>query len=181
MRNFIKVFCLLSTATLFLNSCMSSMGVSSVSGGSLEDEVKIYSYHSKDKKDAIELVCLPSNYNDDFITVYLWNNTNERVYIEWENARCEFGKVIFSDDRRITMNNAKSDEAISPHSSSLTRKITSMNNIGSDYIRPLFSIKNIKKGIDENINLKIPIKFADGSIEEYEFNIRLYWKAETLN
>lgn len=181
MRKFIKVFCLLSTATLFLNSCMSQMGVSNVSGGSLEDEVKNSSYHSEDKKEAIELVCLPSKYDENFITVFFWNNTNERVYIEWENARCNSGKVIFGDDRRITMNNAKADEAISPHSTSLTREITSMDNIGSNYLMPLFSIKNIQKGTDGNIYLKIPVKFADGSVEEYRFNIRLYWKSETLN
>lgn len=45
---------------------------------------------------------------------------------------------------------------------------------------PLFSIKNIQNGTDENIYLKIPVRFADGSVEEYRFKIRLYWKTETL-
>lgn len=172
----IKVFCLLLTAILFLNSCMSLL---EIGRGTVKDEVSISSYHSEDKKKAVELVYLPSAYSENFLTVYLWNNTSERIYIEWENARCEYGKVIFGDDRRITMNNAKADEAISPHSQSLKRDVTSMDKVGSDYISPLFRTSNLKQGIDENINLKIPVRFADGKVEEYCFNIRLYWQAET--
>ena len=47
----IKVFCLLLTAILFLNSCMSLL---EIGRGTVKDEVSISSYHSEDKKKALE-------------------------------------------------------------------------------------------------------------------------------
>ena len=107
-------------------------------------------------------------------------NTDERIFIEWENARCQSGKVVFGDDRRITMNNAKADEAISANSHSLTKEVTSADNIMSDDIIPLFRTKYLQDGIDKYVKIKIPVRFADGTVEEYDFYVRLYWEPETL-
>lgn len=172
----IKVLCLLFIAPLFLNGCALLFDIGGNSG-SIKNEITLSSLHSEGKKNAITLLCYASSYSEEFLAIYIKNETNERIFIEWENARCDGGKIVFSDDRRITMNNPKVDEAVSANSESLRREITSLNHIGSDYIVPLFRTKSLKEGIDDIVSLKIPIKFVDGKVEEYTFNVRLYWEA----
>ncbi len=161
-------------APLFFNSCALLLGTGG-SSGTVKEEITLISNHSEERKNAVELKCLAS-YDEEFLTIYLWNWTNDRIYIEWENARCDGGKVVFGDDRRITMNNAKADEAVSSKNMSLRRDVTSADRIGSDYILPLFRIKLLKEGLSDNVTLKIPIRFMDGSVEEYTFNVKLSWE-----
>ena len=172
----IKVLCLLSVAALSFNSCALLLGTGG-SSGSVKEEVTLISSHSEERKKSVELKCSASSYDETFLTIYLVNCTNDRIYIEWENARCDNGKVVFGDDRRITMNNPKADEAVSSLSMSLRRGVTSADRIGSDYILPLFRIKLLKEGFSDNVTLKIPIRFMDGSVEEYTFNVKLSWEA----
>lgn len=162
-------------APLFLNSCALLLGTGG-SSGSVKEEVTLISNHSGERQKAVELKCTASSYDETFLTIYLLNCTNDRIYIEWENARCDGGKVVFGDDRRITMNNPKADEAVSSLSMSLRRGITSADRIGSDYILPLFRVKLLKEGLSDNVTLKIPIRFTDGSVEEYTFNVKLSWE-----
>jgi hypothetical protein len=169
---------LLSLVTIYCSGC-GITATQSTPKGKIETEVELTSYHSDDKKNAVELSwCYASSYFNNFVTVYFRNRTNERIYIEWENARCNFDKVVFGDDKRITMGNAKQDEAVSAHSSSLTRDVTSRRNILSNYIIPLYDVKKIQSGEDDSVYLMIPVRFADGTIEEYSFRIRLFWQAE---
>lgn len=171
----IKVLCLLSVAALSFNSCALLLGTGD-SSGSVKEEVTLISSHSEERKKSVELKCSASSYDETFLTIYLVNCTNDRIYIEWENARCDNGKVVFGDDRRITMNNPKADEAVSSLSMSLRRDVTSADRIGSNYILPLFRIKLLKEGLSDNVTLKIPIRFMDGSVEEYTFNVKLSWE-----
>ncbi len=171
---------LLSAAIVCLNSCVPLLGIGNGPKGSVKNEVSITSRHAENRKDAVKLTCISSAYDESFLTIYLWNNTNERVFIEWENARCQSGKVVFGDDRRITMTNTKADEAVSANSRSLTRDITSADNILSDDVIPLFRTKYLQDGIDKYVKIKIPVRFADGTVEEYDFYVRLYWEPETL-
>ena len=92
---------LLSAAIVCLNSCVPLLGIGNGPKGSVKNEVSITSRHVENRKDAVKLTCISSAYDESFLTIYLWNNTNERVFIEWENARCQSGKVVFGDDRRI--------------------------------------------------------------------------------
>lgn len=172
----IKVLCLLSIAALSFNSCALLLGAGGNSG-SVKEEVTLISSHSEERRKSVELKCSASSYDETFLTIYLENCTNDRIYIEWENARCDNGKVVFGDDRRITMNNPKADEAVSSLSMSLRRGVTSADRIGSNYILPLFRIKLLKEGLSDNVTLKIPIRFIDGSVEEYTFNVKLSWEA----
>lgn len=172
----IKALCLLSVAALSFNSCALLLGTGG-SSGSVKEEVTLISNHSEERKKSVELKCSASSYDETFLTIYLVNCTNDRIYIEWENARCDNGKVVFGDDRRITMNNPKADEAVSSLSMSLRRGVTSADRIGSDYNLPLFRIKLLKEGLSDNVTLKIPIRFMDGSVEEYTFNVKLSWEA----
>ena len=177
----IKLVLLFSIASLCLSGCALLLGVGNGPKGSVKNEVSITSRHSEGKMNAVKLTCISSSYDENFLTIYLWNNTDERIFIEWENARCQSGKVVFGDDRRITMNNAKADEAISANSHSLTKEVTSADNIMSDDIIPLFRTKYLQDGIDKYVKIKIPVRFADGNVEEYDFYVRLYWESETPN
>ena len=51
----------------------------------------------------------------------------------------------------------------------------------SDDIIPLFRTKYLQDGIDKYVKIKIPVRFADGNVEEYDFYVRLYWESETPN
>ena len=50
--------------------------------------------------------------NSSFIRFSLYNKMNERIYVEWNNFRIKNSAIVFDDDRRITMNQKKEDEAI---------------------------------------------------------------------
>lgn len=106
------------------------------------------------------------------------NGTDERVFIEWENARIENSRVIFGDDSRITMGNPKVDEVISPHSRSISRKITGATYIKSSWISELYNSKRLKEnlGSKSTTDVKIPIRFADGSVEEYELEFIVWYE-----
>ena len=149
--------------------------LSSVQKGEITCDVSVEESKMFGEEQAVEFsarYCI-SNSFVEFFKVY--NNTNERIYIEWENARCNHGKVIFSDDRRINMNNAKQDEAISPHSFSLSRDITSKNYVMDDYLIPLFHKKDLKAGEVRKVYLLIPIRFSDGTITEYHVTLTYKW------
>ena len=123
-----------------------------------------------------------SEYSTTFIRGFqVKNDTDERVFIEWENARVTNSRVIFGDDRRITMGNPKADEAISPHGRSISREITGETYIGSSWVLDLYDTKQLKKnlGSKDTTYIKIPIRFADGSVEEYELKYIVWYEMPT--
>lgn len=163
--------------SLSLSGCFSLYD--SYSGGEVNCSIEITSNHSKEKLDAVSFSAFGSSYNTSFVNSFrVRNNTNQRFFIEWENARCNFGKVVFGDDRRISMNNPKADEAVSAYSSSLSRELTSMSNIGDESVYSLYHVKNLKNGQTESVYLNIPIRFSDGSVEEYHLTLKYSWKAK---
>ena len=165
---------IVTTTMLLFTSCMS---LSSYPQGKITCEVSVEESRLFKDKEAIEF---SAKYflNNKFVEFFqVYNNTNERIYIEWENARCNHGKVIFSDDRRITMNNAKQDEAVSPNSYSLLRDITSATYVGNDYLIPLFNKKDLIAGDVGKVFLLIPIRFSDGSVTEYHLTLSYKWTA----
>lgn len=100
------------------------------------------------------------------------NNTDERVFIEWENSRMNGDKIIFGDDSRANMRNPKADEAVSPHGTSIVRDIASLGQVLPDLVIALVpgSVdKELKKelGKKRTVEVKIPIRFMDNQIEEY--------------
>lgn len=172
----IKMSVLLSIVTttmLLFTGCMSSSF--SFPKGTITCDVSVEESRLFNDKEAIEFSAkyFLSNSFVEFFKVY--NNTNERIYIEWENARCNHGKVVFSDDRRINMNNAKQDEAVSPNSYSLSRDITSATYVGDDYLIPLFRKKDLIDGEEGKVFLLIPIRFSDGSVTEYHITLSYKW------
>lgn len=162
-------------SVLLLSGCYSMFLNSS---GTFVCEISHYCSDNPEYKDFVSFDAYTGSYDSgDFVKYFkMYNNTKERVFIEWENARCEGGKVVFGDDRRISMNNPKADEAVSANSYSLSRDITSMSKIGSDFILPLYHTSRIKKGEDETVMLKIPVRFSDGKVIEYQVFIKYHWQ-----
>lgn len=80
--------------------------------------------------------------------------------------------MIFGDDTRLSMRNPKTDEAVSPHGSSIIKEIASMDQIHPDITYALFPAsvdKVLKKELGKKgtVEVKIPVRFADNHIEEY--------------
>ena len=99
------------------------------------------------------------------------NGTDERIFIEWENARLNWSRIVFGEDNRISIRNPKADEAISPHSTSISRNITGEKNYNDGYQIPLYNVRELKKkrlGSKDRTHITIPIRYLDGSVEEYK-------------
>lgn len=138
-----------------------------------------------EKAKCIKFTCdKASDWNTSFIYNFECENcTDERVYIEWENARFTKSRIIFSDDRRITMDNPKVDEAISAHNSSISRDITGETYIGSDYILAIYTPKDLKKNLDnkDSTFFTIPVRFADNTVVEYELEFSVWYEMPIVN
>ena len=106
------------------------------------------------------------------------NKRDERIYIEWENARTNGEKVMFGDDTRLTVKNTKSDESIPSNSVSLTRSLYKENPLYSSnssfYSYALAIHKEIvglKKLGGTVVSILLPIRFADNTTKDYKFRI----------
>jgi len=107
------------------------------------------------------------------------NGTDERIYIEWENARLDRSRVVFGDDSSISMRNPKADEAVSPHELSISREITGENKIGDDYQIELYNVRNLKKnylGSKARTYITIPIRYMDGTVEEFKLEFTAWFE-----
>ena len=133
---------------------------------------ELISSHSEKGK-LISFNCILTSMAPAFLSSFVCENaTDERIFIEWENARMNGDKVIFGDDTRLTMRNPKADEAVSPHGNSIIRKIASISQIHPDITYALFPAsvdKVLKKELGKkgSVEVKIPVRFADNHIEEY--------------
>ena len=132
---------------------------------------EVVSEHSEKGKQ-ITFNCFISPLAPAFLSFECINNTDERIFIEWENARLRNDKIIFGDDSRITMTNPKADEAVSAHGSSIVRDIAGLGHIRTDLNVALFpgSVdKELKKEIGKKgtVEVKIPIRFMDNHVEEF--------------
>lgn len=145
-----------------------------------------YSLTAKSKSDSEKsrLIVFDSGKPLEDSPVFIWgfncrNNTSERIYIEWENARWYGSKIVFSNDRLILANVAKTDEAVSAGNSSILRNISSESNASGGF--KLFDYKYLKKhpGEKSSTNFSIPIRFADGSIEEYSITFTVWYELTT--
>lgn len=128
-------------------------------------------------------------FEDENIVVKFWpsygefcmnveNKRDERIYIEWENARTNGEKVMFGDDTRLTVKNTKSDESIPSNSVSLTRSLYKENPLYSSnssfYSYALAIHKEIvglKKLGGTVVSILLPIRFADNTTKDYKFRI----------
>ena len=94
----------------------------------LKISLEIVSTHV-DKDTLISFDCYKpsslSQYHKSFIVGFLVNNTtNERIFIEWENARINNSRICYGDESMLSMDMPKADEAVSANSLSIKRDIT---------------------------------------------------------
>ncbi len=102
-----------------------------------------------------------------YIEVEITNKTDNRLYIEWENARINGSKVVFSEDRKLFMNNKKEDEVVVGGEKSEKRKILPIKNVGDNGIHAIF---DDSQKMNMDIPIIIPIKRED-TINDYKFTI----------
>lgn len=106
------------------------------------------------------------------------NNLDERISIEWENARFANSKVVFGDDSKLTMRNPKADEVITAKGNSIQRDITGLDRIdGNAQSWFLFPYNELKKNPGEKgtLDLIIPIKYSDNSVEDLKVQISVWY------
>lgn len=101
-----------------------------------------------------------------FLLVEIENKTDERIYVEWENARIKDGKVIFGNDSPLTMSREKPDEAIAK-GGKCKKEISSNHYYSSSTsgLLPIVYKKTIKKKGFQLVDINIPIKYKGESID----------------
>ncbi|GEM_PF-2752968 len=111
-----------------------------------------------------------------FIGITVNNKTEQRIHIEWDNARINGSKVVFDDDRKLFLNNSKSDEVIISGEKSEYRSIMPKDNVRDYGLYPLFS--NNSNGF-RNIPIILPIRFKNDDVVDYKFTIQFSKYNET--
>lgn len=117
-----------------------------------------------------------SDYLGDFVDIGLYNKSDQPIIIDWENARFNWSKVIFSTDRPITMDSQpKPQETVYPGRGTSSKQITGR----SKYINgvwPLYDRDELKNGNPVPIRIEIPILLKNGEAKLYTFNMKFKWK-----
>lgn len=163
---------------LLLSGC-STLNLATSIHGNVGCKITYSAYGNTNADNLVTFRASGNAYDGSYVSYFrMDNNTGERVYIEWENARLDGGKVVFDSDTRLTMGNPKADEAVSAHSHSIMRNLTSMNKVTSDSIRPIYEVSELKKGKTRIASLNIPVKFSNGKVIEYKVYIEYFWNAE---
>ena len=141
--------------------------------------ISILTKNISEKGKLITFKCSDADeYSTTFISDFVCENgTDERIFIEWENARLTGSRIVFGTDRRITMDQPKADEAVSPHGHSISRDITGQIYVQDGYMQELFRTKDLKKNKDSyrTVFFMIPIRFADGHVEEFNLEYRVWY------
>lgn len=121
---------------------------------------------------------------NDYIGVWvkkfqIKNGNDERISIEWENARFDNSKVVFGDDSKLTMRNPKVDEVVTAKGLSIMRDITGLDRLDNNYVFPfLFLYGDLKKNIGQTASkdILIPIKFSDNSVEDILLRLTVWYE-----
>ena len=112
--------------------------------------------------------------SNGLIYVQVFNKTSKRAYIEWENARLDGARVVFGDDRRINMGNAKADEAIPANSASINRDILSEGWVGTETISNPVSPSVVRGRGGNELTAVIPVRFGEGETIDYQFRFAIF-------
>lgn len=124
---------------------------------------------------------LTNEYEDSLVRIYfdvdekslylkLYNKTNNRMNLEWENFRIDNSAVAFDTDRRIKMDEHKIDEVIFPDNYSIHNNLIPKKAIGDTFISDWWKIDKIKKAGEQFTKVIIPIRINDKNID-YVFYI----------
>lgn len=108
------------------------------------------------------------------LSVQVYNKTGKRAYIEWENARLDGSRIVFGDDRRITMGNAKADESVPSGSWSICRDILAEGWVGSETIANPVSPSRVRGRGGDELGVIVPVRFGDGEAVDYRFRVAVF-------
>ena len=108
--------------------------------------------------------------SEKFLIMDIYNKTNKRINLEWENFRLDNSAIAFDTDRRIKMDEPKADEVIFPKSNSTHRYIIPKLVIEDTYLKEYWEIAKIKKKGEQFSKIIIPIRVNDSNID-YVFHI----------
>lgn len=121
-------------------------------------------------EDSIVKVNFSMSWGTSFLSIEVENKTDERVYIEWENARFNNAKLVFDDDSRLSMKNEKADEVVIAHSNT-KKRVTSKKYVLDSSLKPITKKSIIKKNGYDSAQIILPMKYKDKNCD-YVFNIR---------
>ena len=125
--------------------------------------------NSSTYRDSIVSISFSLYDNCSFLHVMISNNTNERIAVEWENAKIFGDQVCFDNDSRLTMGRAKQDEVIMK-GDYISKNLLPKGNVLSSRVMPLFQTKPLKKGETRGTYVTIPVKYKG---KTYDIEIQL--------
>lgn len=107
-----------------------------------------------------------------FITIEIINNTNERIELEWENAKFESGRVLFPDDTGLTKNNQRANEVVFG-GDKLKKEFTSQSfwNEHREMLTKIYSMKSVKNSESEFKKTLILPVIHNGETTDYRFEL----------
>lgn len=122
-----------------------------------------------------------NEYEDSIVKIYfdvsekalylkVYNKTNSRMNLEWENFRIDNSAIAFETDRRLKMDEYKADEVIFPDNYSTHNYVIPKKAIGDSFIKEWWSIDKIKKAGEQFTKVIIPIRINEKNID-YVFYI----------
>lgn len=106
-----------------------------------------------------------SLYLDSELGIFITNQTENRISIEWENVKINGTHISFSSDDIYDYNDTKSDEVLTAYGV-LIKTITKRYSV----LMPIVDKKKIKKEGSDCFYLLLPIRTAD-NIHDYKFKI----------
>ena len=113
------------------------------------------------------------SYAPYFLKVKIKNKTDERITVEWENARLGKMNICFRSDNLFSYNDAKPDEVIHAKSDAV-KEIGERES--AEYMSPIFLESSVKKYGKSVSSVIIPIKFPSGEIKDYKVLVCIKYK-----
>ena len=118
---------------------------------------------TKEYEDSIVKIYFDVNEKSLYLKIY--NKTKNRMYLEWENFRIDNSAIAFDTDRRLKMDEQKSDEVIFPDNYSTHNYVIPKKAVEDSYIKDWWNIDKIKKAGEQFTKVIIPIRVNDINID----------------
>lgn len=115
----------------------------------------------------------------DWLRNFVINNgTDDRIYIEWENARINNSKVVLGDQTQISMRNQIADEVVIAGEPSISRNVSSLSAMDAGLFKKFIDTYALKKEIGKKgtVNIMIPIRYADNTTENFKITITCWYE-----
>ena len=136
-----------------------------------------------------------NTFEDNDILVKFWpsygkfcmqinNKREDRIYIEWENARTNGEKVMFGDDTQLTAKQPKSDESVPGKSESVIRDFYKKNPLynprfPNNYPFALAlhrEVAGLARLGTTSVEILLPIRFVDNTTKDYKIRVKVKYQ-----